>query len=304
MTNTRKKTRSTGLSHAVPAALLRLAALVAPRYVERRIAHAFLTPRRRRIPAQRAALPPADQSIRVRIADGSGEMSAGETWVAAWRWGEGPAVMVVHGWEDDHRTFAPMIAALRARGQAVIAFDLPGHGGSGGRTAILPTIARAITEIAAILGPVEALAGHSFGGAAVTLALAQGFAVERAAILAAPVSIARALELVTQRIGLSPDRRAGIGRELHRRTGVTVESLELEPMAARLDVPALIVHSRDDRMVPARSSERLARAWTGAELALVDGLGHRRILSDPAMLERILGFLAPLPQIERAAASA
>ena len=262
---------------------VRIAETVAPRYVERKVAHAFLTPRKGRARSRRFDLPEPDQSVRVCV-DGM--------WIAAWRWGEGPAVMLVHGWEDDHRTFAAIITALRRQGRAVVAFDLPAHGRSGGEIAILPTIARAIRQLSALLGPVSTIAGHSFGGAAVTYALAQGAKAERAVIIAAPVSIARALDFVSKRLRLSPARKAGIHEELHRRTGVTVESLELEPMAAQLpSVPALIIHSRDDTMVMAHSSERLAQAWPGATLMMVDGLGHRRVLSDPAMVARVVSFL-------------
>jgi pimeloyl-ACP methyl ester carboxylesterase len=267
---------------AITAAALRVAAAVAPRYVDRRVAHAFLTPRR--APGRAATLPPPDHAVRVRV---------DEIWIAAWKWGRGPAVMLVHGWEDDHRCFAPLIATLLARGQAVVAFDLPAHGHSDGQIAILPTIARAIAAVGAVLGPVTALAGHSFGGAAVTYALANGATAGRAAILAAPVSLAGALDLTVKRLGLSAERRAGIAAELHRRTGVTIESLDLEPLAAGLDVPALIIHSRDDRMVSLRSGERLAGAWPGAEFVIAEGLGHRRILSDPGILDRLAGFLAP-----------
>jgi pimeloyl-ACP methyl ester carboxylesterase len=267
---------------AIAAAALRVAAAVAPRYVDRRVAHAFLTPRR--ASGRPAALQPPDHAVRVRV---------DEMWIAAWKWGRGPAVMLVHGWEDDHRCFAPVIAALRARGQAVVAFDLPAHGHSDGQIAILPTIARAISTVGAVLGPITALAGHSFGGAAVTYALATGASAERVAIVAAPVSLAGALDLTVKRLGLSAERRAGIAAELHRRTGVTIESLDLEPLAAGLAVPALVIHSRDDRMVSLRAGERLARAWPGAELVVAEGLGHRRILTDPGVLERLTGFLAP-----------
>lgn len=263
-------------------AALRVTAAVAPRYLERRVAHRFLTPRRPPERAGRVALPLPDQTVRVCV-DG--------VWIAAWRWGEGPAVMLVHGWEDDHRTFAAMIASFVARGQAVVTFDLPAHGRSDGEIAILPVIARAIDKIAQVLGPVRALAGHSFGGAAVTYAVASGFTVARAAILAAPVSLARALDVVSRQLNLSPERAAGVRAELHRRTGVAIEALELEPLADRLTIPALIIHSRDDRMVLPRAGEKLAKAWRGSELLLVDGLGHRRILSDPALIERLFGFL-------------
>lgn len=269
------------------AVALRLAAYVVPRYVERRVARAFLTPRRVAVTGNAGvALPPPDRAV---------QLSLGPHAVAAWRWGEGPAVMLVHGWEDDHRCFDALIVALRARDIAVVAFDLPAHGQSGGRLTMMPAIVAAMRDAAVVLGPVRALVGHSFGGAAVTLALGQGIAAGRAVVVAAPLSVSSALDHISQRLGLSAARRAGIGRELYGYTGVTVESLDLEPVAARLAVPALVVHSRDDRMVPVRASERLARVWPGAELLAVDGLGHRRVLADPAVTGRIADFLGAAP---------
>ena len=35
--------------------------------------------------------------------------------VAAWRIGDGPAVLLVHGWEDDNSLWAPLIDALVVR---------------------------------------------------------------------------------------------------------------------------------------------------------------------------------------------
>ena len=112
-----------------------------------------------------------------------------------------------------------MIAAFIARGQAVVTFDLPAHGRSDGEIAILPVIARAIEKIAQVLGPVRALAGHSFGGAAVTYAVATGLKVERAAILAAPVSLARASisSPPAQPVARARGRRARRAASPHRR---------------------------------------------------------------------------------------
>ena len=52
--------------------------------------------------------------------------------LTAWRLGFGPAVLLVHGWEDDNSLWSPMIDELDRRGRALVAFDLPGHGASGG----------------------------------------------------------------------------------------------------------------------------------------------------------------------------
>jgi pimeloyl-ACP methyl ester carboxylesterase len=240
-------------------------------------------------------LPPADEFMHV---------PTGDTWVAAWRWGAGPAVLLVHGWEDDHHCFDAMIARLVASGQAVIAFDLPAHGDSGGLRTALPAAAHAVADVAELLGPVRAVVGHSFGGAAATLAIAAGLEVERAVIMSSPVSVARVLDGVTARLGLSAERRHGIEDALVQRVGVPLELLELEPIAKRLHVPTLVVHSRDDRVVPFFAGVRLQRAWPGAKLHAVDGLGHRRILADGAVLDRVAHFVAAPATNARLQASA
>jgi len=45
----------------------------------------------------------------------------------AWRWGEGPAVLLVHGFEGNRAQFAAIIEALVERGFAAVALDVPAH---------------------------------------------------------------------------------------------------------------------------------------------------------------------------------
>ena len=277
------------------AVAIRLAATIRPRALERRVAAEFMRPRRLALAEDLyPELPPADEFVRV---------PTGDTWVAAWRWGTGPAVLLVHGWEDDHHCFDAMIARLIASGQAVVALDLPAHGESGGLRTALPAAANAVADVAEFLGPICAVVGHSYGGAAATLAIAAGLDVERAVVMASPVSVGRILDGVTARLGLSAERRDGIEDALVRRVGVPLELLELEPIAKRLDVPTLVVHSRDDRTVPFFAGVRLQRAWPGAKLYSVDGLGHRRILTDGAVLDRIAAFIGPSSQAKLAASA-
>lgn len=73
--------------------------------------------------------------------------------------------------------------------------------------------------------------------------------------------------------------------------GVDVSSFVLPLTAETIDVPALIVHSTDDRTCDIRGARRVAAAWRRSEFLEVDGLGHGRILSDPAVIERVVGFV-------------
>ena len=57
-----------------------------------------------------------------------------------------------------------------------------------------------------------------------------------------------------------------------------------------MTAPALIVHSIDDEQCPMGNAERMAQLWRGSELLLVDGLGHRFVAQDAAVLQRVVEF--------------
>lgn len=261
-----------------------LAEITAPRLVERRIARAYCTPRGRKPSPQGESLPAPDRESRV---------ATGDSWVKAWRWGDGPAVLLVHGWEDDHHGWDHVIARLREQGQPVVAFDLPAHGGSGGKVTAMPDAARAIKDVAAALGPVRAVIGHSFGAAAAAFALADGLSVERVALVSPTYSMARQLDVFMLRAGITPARREGIHRELRRMTGADLETIDLGRVAPTLKIPALILHSLDDPMIPLSDGMRLSREWPGASFVPLDGLGHRRMLKNEPAIQQMTRFVAP-----------
>jgi hypothetical protein len=49
------------------------------------------------------------------------------------------------------------------------------------------------------------------------------------------------------------------------------------------------------------SAQALHRAWPGSELVATEGLGHRKLLSDPAVVERAVRFAVGWEREERAA---
>jgi pimeloyl-ACP methyl ester carboxylesterase len=279
------------LNNALRMFFLRRYAKLAPERFQKRFVENFLTPKRTLLIArERPDLPPPSESMRVPVGGGIGLVS--DTWVQAWRWGEGPAVLVVHGWEDDHHCFDAIIAALVKRGQAVVALDLPAHGKSGGTQSTIPLAAQAVAGVADALGPVRAVVGHSLGGAAAAFAITEGWLeVERAAIVAAPTGPTYMLNAIAQRFGMSEERKEKLFQELKRVVGYRPEEIELMPKVASLEIPALIVHSKDDAMVRYVTGEKWAANWPGAQMLTLEKLGHRRLLFDPSTAAKVADFL-------------
>jgi pimeloyl-ACP methyl ester carboxylesterase len=279
------------LSNALRMFLLRSYGKIAPQRFQKRFVQNFLTPKRPLlISRERPDLPPASQKMRVPTGGGIGLVS--DTWVQAWRWGEGPAVLLVHGWEDDHHCFDAIIAALVKRGHAVVALDLPAHGNSGGRQCSVPLAAQAVEDVANALGPVRAVVGHSLGGAIAAHAIAEGWLkVERAVVVAAPTGPTYMLNAIAKRFGMSDERKEKLFNELKRVVGYRPEELELTPKLPSFDIPALIVHSKNDQMVRFVTGEKWAANWPGAQLVALERLGHRRLLFDPSTAAKIADFI-------------
>jgi len=208
--------------------------------------------------------------------------------VAAWKLGTGPAVLMVHGWEDDNSLWGPAIDLFAAWGRAVVAIDLPGHGFSPAEDASIDSVAAAVTAAATELGPMVAAIGHSYGCAALIRALGQGLEIARVVMIASPVPRTQPRRPL-QIDGADPAvlSRADEMREAHGRRQTEAVEAALRGMTAEI----LAIHSLDDEQCALANSQRMVELAPKAGLMFVDGLGHRFIAQDPDVLQRIVEFV-------------
>jgi pimeloyl-ACP methyl ester carboxylesterase len=243
---------------------------------------AFLTPAR----------PPRPERERAILASGrSLPLSAGGLPLAAWSWGEGPTVLLVHGWAGRGAQLGALVAPLVERGRRVVTWDAPAHGDSPGRTTTLASMAEVLRTVADRLGPVESLVAHSFGGAASTIALARGLAVERAVYVAPLFTIGATVDRFIDGLGLSPAAARHLEQGLAHANLARRDDLEGRTLAPAMTTPLLVVHDRDDREVPYAEGVATVRRWPGARLLTTGGLGHRRVLADREVAEAIADFV-------------
>lgn len=281
--------KSTIVRNSVTLALLRTTNLVgaqlAPDATARRAARLLCTP----FVAGRERARDADDGGAVR-----GEIEVDGRRVAVYRWGDvaaQPCVLLAHGWSSYALRFLPWVHALREAGYAVIGFDQPGHGRSDGGQCTLVCFVRTLSAIAARHGSFEAIVGHSMGGAAAMLALADGVAARRAILIAPAANPGDATTRFARKLGLVGGMVPRIHRLLEAQTGVPVRELTAHVRAPALAMPALVVHDLADPEVPWEEGESYARHWPGARLLSTIGLGHSRIVNDHATIDAGLRFL-------------
>ncbi|MEO8433063.1 MAG: alpha/beta fold hydrolase [Acidobacteriota bacterium] len=224
--------------------------------------------------------------------------------IAAWSWGEGPPVLLVHGWGSRGARLGSFVAPLLAAGHSVLAFDAPGHGDAESRQSSLPEFLFAVEAAHAAHGPFAGVVAHSIGGAAVTLAMDRGVSAGRALMLAPSSDPASYPKLFSAAAGVSEGIRLRMEARVVRRFGMPWSEFDVLAAARRQRAPLLVIHDATDTDVPWRDGAALAAAWPGANLVTTDGLGHRRIVHDPGVVARGVAFLEDAAASRPAAAPA
>jgi pimeloyl-ACP methyl ester carboxylesterase len=212
--------------------------------------------------------------------------------VVGWTWGTGPTVYLVHGWGARGGRLRAFAGPLLDLGYRVVTFDAPGHGASGRGLSSMPEFARALRAVTGHWGPARAVIGHSLGAAATTLAAHWGLEAERFALLAPPADVTVFAQRFAAAMGIRPEVQARMRANSERRLRIRWAELDLRAAAARMTAPLLLVHDRDDDVVPFAEGAAIAASWPGARLVATTGLGHRELVRDPGVVADVVRFVA------------
>ena len=213
------------------------------------------------------------------------------------------AAILVHGWGADKsgRHVLETATVYEETGFDVLMLDLRAHGESEGERVTIGY--REVRDVEGALSLLEkrgydpgqvVLHGWSMGGAAV-LQAAPGTGV--AAVLEES-AYADLPPLLRERIpdvsGLPPFFTPGIffvGQYLLGIDPWAVRPVEEAELLSREGVPVMIIHSRDDEVVPFGHAEALAKANPAATFWTLDGYEHVGAHEHPEYRERLLTFL-------------
>lgn len=258
-----------------------------PELTDRCILRLFFAPVRYRQNAEEKACLERGQPFQVRVHDKT---------IQAWKWGQGPGVLLVHGWNGRGAQFHRFIAPLVTAGYTAIAFDGPAHGESSGRITSyfeFTDVVRALLSKNYGLN-IQGIIAHSFGAAAAINSLDKD-RPKISAVCIAPILRLREFIFDTfQRFGISQEIYKGLIGNFEDRFGYDLSHDNPFILLGRLSDPLLIVHDTDDRAVPFSDSQEIFQQHKHIALYATQGLGHLRILSDAAVINTCLQYLGGL----------
>ncbi len=216
-------------------------------------------------------------------------------------------VYLVHGWGGRGAQFAAMVPPLLEAGHRVVMFDAPAHGDSDhgpagpGRTNGVE-FAKALDAVFCRFGPAEAVVAHSMGTISTYLAMRYGWLGAARLVFIAPMVESESLFDQFQRaLGFGPRVRAAFDQAVDEFVGVGVREFDARVQARHVDaLPTLVITDRGDRQTAYADVVDFAESIK-ARLVTTDGLGHRKILRDPAVVERVVEFVCRDRELGRTA---
>ena len=226
----------------------------------------------------------------------------------------GKHILLLHGWGADKEKLRPLGKKLAKADWHVVALDLPGFGATPP-----PPVPYSVSEYASFIKSFAGVVfkekpyivfGHSFGGriaikltlgdknvSGVVLCSSSGFTRNSIAkrlffltlakagkILSVVPSVANAFRFILYKAAREHDyqKAAGVLRPALRR----IVAEDMRPLAARLNVPALIVWGKEDRMTPIKGAYKAKHLIPRSLLKIYEDVGHALPYRRPAALAR------------------
>lgn len=233
-----------------------------------------------------------DQAILARGNNTRIPFDGGE--LAVTTWGEGPAVLLMHGWGGARAQMTGFVDPLLAAGHRVVAYDQPAHAESDGKGTNLLEIAPSMDLIAQQEGSFHAVIAHSFGTLITSYALVnQNFPPPARLVYFGSFNRLMGSLPRFQVLAQLPDEIIeGLRAMIYENFGQDVlESITNEVLTPQINIPTLMFHDTLDNVTPIEDSRTIAQVWKHARLIETEGLGHRGALQSKPIHEQVIQFL-------------
>jgi pimeloyl-ACP methyl ester carboxylesterase len=200
-------------------------------------------------------------------------------------------VLLVHGWSGRGTQLVKIADELIKKGFMIISFDAPAHGKSKGSFTIMIEFIASILELEKKYGPFEYAIGHSLGGMSILNALKQNFTVKKAVTIGSGDVIQDIIDDFVKNLKLKPEYGLRLKDYFETKFVGKMDDYSAYKAAQMVQIPVLVIHDQNDEDVSVNSAYHIDKHLAHSELLITEGLGHRKIVGDPAVIEAILKFI-------------
>lgn len=199
--------------------------------------------------------------------------------------------LLVHGWSGRGTQLVSIADALRKEDFTIISFDAPAHGKSEGKVSYMTMFIESILELERIYGGFEVAIGHSLGGMSVMNSLKRGLQLKKAVIVGSGDIVHDIFEEFITKLGLKPVMLDRMKQKFEKRFKDKLSNYDVFEAAKNIDIPVFVIHDKQDHDVPVKCAEHIYKHLKKGKILITDGLGHRKILGDKAVVQEIVSFI-------------
>ena len=200
-------------------------------------------------------------------------------------------ILLVHGWSGRGTQLVKIADELLEMGFKIISFDAPAHGKSKGSTSLMPEFIASILELEKQFGPFEFAVGHSIGGMSILNAIKQKLNIKKAVIIGSGDVIQDIIEDFIKKLQLKPKIAILLKNHFEKKYGESMENYSSHTAAKEVKIPILIIHDKNDDDVPVKAAYNIQKHSPNSELLVTEGWGHRKILGETKVIDKIKEFI-------------
>ena len=257
---------------------------ISPVLAEKFARKLFITPIKHKIPKREFHMEAASQQSKLFVPSINKE-------IVVYTYGNSnKKILLVHGWSGRGTQLVKIADAFLENGYATISFDAPAHGKSGTKTTLMLEFIESILEVEKQYGPFEFAVGHSLGGMSILNAVKKGLQIKKAVVIASGNSVINIVNTFTEKIGLPNKVAVLMKSNFEKKYHLEMESFSAYVVAKEVKIPVLVIHDNDDEDISVSEAYHLAENLSNKEILITNNLGHRKILGDSKVIEKIVEF--------------
>ncbi|MCJ7757631.1 MAG: alpha/beta hydrolase, partial [Gillisia sp.] len=212
--------------------------------------------------------------------------------IVVYKYGTGPKkVLLVHGWSGSGTQLCIIAKELVNKGFSVISFDAPAHGKAPGKTSMMPFFIESIHQVEKEYGPFEVAIGHSLGGMSLLKAIKNGFRVNKLVLIGSGNSVTHITREFAKNMKLNKKVAILMKAYFDKKFGEDMDNYSGAFSAESVKVETLVVHDKNDVDAHISSAYEIVDKLENGKLLVTEGLGHRKILGDPDVINKISTFI-------------
>jgi len=201
-------------------------------------------------------------------------------------------ILLVHGWSGRGTQLTRIAGELKHMGFQTISFDAPGHGKAAGKMSMMPYFIEAIKYLDQKHGPFEGIVAHSLGGMSSLRAIKDGLKTKKLVLIGTANNVTEITRNFAANMKMNDKVAEKMKAYLDHKFDQDLDTLSGAVSARDVKTPTLIIHDEEDVDVQVHSAYEIDAVLENSELMITRKLGHRRILGDPEVINKITGFIA------------